>query len=106
MVRIRSLGEVDMTDKSEACLYKSQKGEVVTYTPAPYREATITWEQFRELIIKAQSRTEKAPAEVMKFLDIIIHGEPLQDYENIDIYQRLSNVSIEPRNTTNPGSDN
>lgn len=72
---------------------------------APYHQATISAKEFRELMIKAQSRTEKAPAEVMKFLDIVIHGEPQQDYENIDIYKRLSNVHAESRNTTNPGSD-
>lgn len=86
-------------------MYKLSTGDIVVYTESPYHDVKISWEQFRDIIIKAQSRIEKDAPEVMKFLDLIIHGEPQQDYDSMDIYKRLANVSTEPT-ASNPGSDN
>lgn len=84
-------------------LYMTAKGNIVIFNPGTAKKSTvseITPEEFVELMIKAQSKSSRSPANMQKFMDIAIHGDSQQDYNSMGVY----NVSNAAESTTT-GSD-
>lgn len=70
----------------EFMLHDSKLDKVTVRIPGSDYGQEISVEEFRELVRRGSNSWMKSSASLKVFVDLILHGRPLQDYHSMPVY--------------------